>query len=128
MKNFVKKRTFTLYFDPPRDCWSSPVCAHPGIIDIVKRAKTLTDQEILFVLGGFHLLHDSSGKIRNIAAKMSDLGVKCTAPRPIVPDQTRERFFRKLRPSSYVDCGVGPYYRRPGADIALNPAEIKCPW
>jgi metal-dependent hydrolase (beta-lactamase superfamily II) len=30
-------------------------CAHPGIAGIVKRAKDLTSDDVLFVIGGYHL-------------------------------------------------------------------------
>ena len=105
MKNFVKNE-HSLFISTSKGLLVITGCAHPGIIDIVKRAKTLTDQEILFVLGGFHLLHDSSGKIRNIAAKMSDLGVKCTAPTHCSGPNAR-KIFSETPAIKYVDCGVG---------------------
>ena len=30
-------------------------CAHPGIVNIVKRAKEILDDDVLLVMGGFHL-------------------------------------------------------------------------
>ena len=41
-------------------------CAHPGILDIVHRARSLAKLDILLVMGGFHLLYDSAKCIGKI--------------------------------------------------------------
>jgi 7,8-dihydropterin-6-yl-methyl-4-(beta-D-ribofuranosyl)aminobenzene 5'-phosphate synthase len=51
-------------------------CAHPGIIDIVKQAKTLLSKEIFLVLGGFHLRDKNDAEIADIIQALQSLGVK----------------------------------------------------
>ena len=34
-------------------------CAHPQILDIVRKLKTIIPKDIHLVFGGFHLLHTS---------------------------------------------------------------------
>ncbi len=41
-------------------------CAHPGIVNIVNAAKDLVKDDILLVMGGFHLEWASRGKIEKI--------------------------------------------------------------
>jgi len=55
-------------------------CAHPGIVEIIKKAKELTGGEIYLVLGGFHLLLDSIEQVERTVSEMKSLGVKkCSA-------------------------------------------------
>jgi len=55
-------------------------CAHPGIIDIAEKAKTILDGEISLIVGGFHLLEDGEKSIRNIGDSLKKLGVEKIAP------------------------------------------------
>lgn len=48
-------------------------CAHPGILEIVMHAKALMNQEIYFVLGGFHLIRADSMQVKTIAQKLRKL-------------------------------------------------------
>ncbi|MBN1872848.1 MAG: MBL fold metallo-hydrolase [Anaerolineae bacterium] len=59
-------------------------CAHPGIVQIVRRAQEILPGEIAgdptraiaWVVGGFHLMEATSGQIRNIMADLRALGVQ----------------------------------------------------
>jgi 7,8-dihydropterin-6-yl-methyl-4-(beta-D-ribofuranosyl)aminobenzene 5'-phosphate synthase len=55
-------------------------CAHPGIVEIVKKAKKLLNDDIYLILGGFHLLNSSEEKIKMIVLEFKKLGVKKVAP------------------------------------------------
>ena len=55
-------------------------CAHPGIVDIVKKAKKLLNQNICLVLGGFHLLDSSKEAIEKVIYEFKKMGVKKVAP------------------------------------------------
>jgi 7,8-dihydropterin-6-yl-methyl-4-(beta-D-ribofuranosyl)aminobenzene 5'-phosphate synthase len=48
-------------------------CAHPGILEIVRRAKELMKQDVCFVMGGFHLIQTDSTKIKTIAQELRKL-------------------------------------------------------
>jgi 7,8-dihydropterin-6-yl-methyl-4-(beta-D-ribofuranosyl)aminobenzene 5'-phosphate synthase len=42
-------------------------CAHPGIVNIVKRAKEMLKSDVYLVLGGFHLCWMSLSKVNDPA-------------------------------------------------------------
>ncbi len=46
-------------------------CSHPGIVDIVKRAKEIGKKDIYLVVGGFHLMRHSE-----LAVKKNYSGVQ----------------------------------------------------
>ena len=48
-------------------------CAHPGIVETVRRAIELTEQEVLLVLGGFHLMQTDASEVRLIAQELRQL-------------------------------------------------------
>jgi 7,8-dihydropterin-6-yl-methyl-4-(beta-D-ribofuranosyl)aminobenzene 5'-phosphate synthase len=55
-------------------------CSHPGIVEILERAKQVLDEEIFMVLGGFHLLRHSDDETAEIIEHLERLGVeKCGA-------------------------------------------------
>ncbi len=55
-------------------------CAHPGIESIVARARELFDVPVLLVLGGFHLLDESSDSVATVGAALQRMGVQNLAP------------------------------------------------
>jgi 7,8-dihydropterin-6-yl-methyl-4-(beta-D-ribofuranosyl)aminobenzene 5'-phosphate synthase len=56
-------------------------CAHPGIVNIIKKAKQiLPNKDIYLVMGGFHLLSTPNLKLKSIIEELRDLGVKKVAP------------------------------------------------
>ena len=55
-------------------------CAHPGITNILVKAKAIINKNIYLVLGGFHLLDMTEAQIREIISQFQRLGVeKCGA-------------------------------------------------
>jgi len=55
-------------------------CAHPGIIKIVEKTKDLISDEVLLVLGGFHLLGESGYGLKTIISRLRKLGVQAVGP------------------------------------------------
>jgi len=55
-------------------------CAHPGISDVVNRARGIGGDEIYLVLGGFHLGGASEVRIKEIISDFQRLGVQKVAP------------------------------------------------
>lgn len=55
-------------------------CAHPGISEMVERAKEISQEEIYLVLGGFHLGGASEVRIKEIISDFQRLGVQKVAP------------------------------------------------
>jgi 7,8-dihydropterin-6-yl-methyl-4-(beta-D-ribofuranosyl)aminobenzene 5'-phosphate synthase len=67
-------------------------CAHPGIVEMVRRAKEVTAGEIALVMGGFHLGGASRGQIEGIIAEFRRLGVQRMAPCHCTGDRARRMF------------------------------------
>jgi 7,8-dihydropterin-6-yl-methyl-4-(beta-D-ribofuranosyl)aminobenzene 5'-phosphate synthase len=81
-------------------------CAHPGIVDIAKKAKELLNQNIYLVLGGFHLSGSSKEVIEKIVYEFKKMGVEKVAPCHCSGDKTRELFKQKYK-EDFISGGVG---------------------
>jgi len=75
-------------------------CAHPGIVNIVKRAKELMKKDIYLVLGGFHRPPVSCIK------EFRKLQVEKVAPSHCTGDLIGEAF-RKEYKGNFIEYGVG---------------------
>ena len=82
-------------------------CAHPGIVDIVRRAREVCGGPVHLALGGFHLRDYSEDRVRVVIDEFKRLGVErvgashCTGDTPI-------EMFRQIWNDSFVDftCGA----------------------
>ncbi len=81
-------------------------CAHPGVVNIVRRAKELTGGEVYLVLGGFHLGSVSAAEIATIVEDFQELGVQKVAPCHCSGDVAR-RLFEETYGEDFVPAGVG---------------------
>jgi len=81
-------------------------CAHPGVADMVERAQMLMEKEILFVLGGFHLLQQDENSITKIASRFREMGVRYVAPTHCSGGLARD-IFKEVYADRYIACGVG---------------------
>ncbi|RLI99973.1 MAG: hypothetical protein DRP03_01915 [Candidatus Aenigmatarchaeota archaeon] len=76
-------------------------CAHPGIVNIVKKAKELMKRDkVYLVLGGFH--HPPLSCVK----ELKELGVEKVAPSHCTGDLVREAF-RKEYKGNFIEYGVG---------------------
>jgi 7,8-dihydropterin-6-yl-methyl-4-(beta-D-ribofuranosyl)aminobenzene 5'-phosphate synthase len=81
-------------------------CAHPGIVEMVRRAKEITDGQVVLVMGGFHLGGASERQIEDIIVEFRRLGVKRVAPCHCTGDQAR-RMFADAYGADCTLAGVG---------------------
>ncbi len=81
-------------------------CAHPGIVEILKEVKKVTNENIYLVLGGFHLAGASDSELKKIVKSFRELGVKKAAPCHCSGDRTRE-FFKEEYKEDFISNGVG---------------------
>lgn len=82
-------------------------CAHPGIVDILKRAREVTGREIALVLGGFHLLQTPEPELRTIVrAFKEELGVKKVAATHCTGDEAITVFKEAYGPD-FIPVGAG---------------------
>ena len=81
-------------------------CAHPGIIDIIKRAKEIVNKDVYLVLGGFHLINKSETELQNIMRDFKELGVMMVGATHCTGDPAIE-LFKKAYGEHFVQMGVG---------------------
>jgi len=81
-------------------------CAHPGIVKIVNKAKTLLKDDIFLVMGGFHLEWATKGKIEKIISDFKQLGVRYVGPCHCSGEKARN-LFEKHFGKNYINIGAG---------------------
>ena len=102
-------------------------CAHPGIVKIVNpvrssrrrgtgsecitsngvnAAKDFVKDDILWVMGGFHLEWASRGKIEKIISAFKQLGVRYAGPCHCTGDKARS-LFEEYFGRKYINIGAG---------------------
>jgi len=82
-------------------------CAHPGVVDIVRKSKRiLPHKNVYLVMGGFHLGSASDSKLRSVIKEFRDIGVQKVAPSHCSGDRCRQLFKEEYR-ENYIDGGVG---------------------
>jgi len=81
-------------------------CAHPGIVNIVKKAKEITKEDVYLVTGGFHLGGTSEQEIRNILESFRKLGVKKVAPCHCKGDRAINLFKEEYK-DNFIKAGIG---------------------
>jgi len=81
-------------------------CAHPGVVQIVEAIKAQFNEEILLVMGGFHLTGKGRQSIQRIVARLQELGVKHVGPCHCSGDAARG-LFQKAYGKAFVPVGVG---------------------
>ena len=81
-------------------------CSHPGITNIVKRAKEILNKPILYAIGGFHLMRSSEEEIIEVVKEMKSLGVEYVTPTHCTGDLAIE-MFKDEYAENYIPGGVG---------------------
>ncbi len=81
-------------------------CAHPGIINIVKRVKENMKKDIYLVMGGFHLLDEPVKKIEGVINELKTLGVRYVGPSHCTGEDA-ERIFKESYMGNFIDIKAG---------------------
>ena len=81
-------------------------CSHPGIVNVLKRAKMIVNRKVYLVFGGFHLKENSDEEIMEIVSDLKDLGVLKVGPTHCTGDKAIE-LFKKEYGDDFVQMGVG---------------------
>jgi 7,8-dihydropterin-6-yl-methyl-4-(beta-D-ribofuranosyl)aminobenzene 5'-phosphate synthase len=81
-------------------------CAHPGIVNILEKAKEILPNRIYLVLGGFHLIGKSEEEIDKIMADFRRLKVMKVGPTACTGHKNI-RSFREAYGDGFVQMGVG---------------------
>ena len=81
-------------------------CAHPGVVEMVRRAKQIGEAKVHLVLGGFHLGGASRRRIERIITDLRALGVQRVAPCHCTGDQAIKAFADAFG-ADFIQNGVG---------------------
>ena len=81
-------------------------CAHPGIVQIVEKAKEMFDEPVYLVMGGFHLGDKSDHQLNGIITAFRDLGVQKVAPCHCTGDKAIARFKAEYG-EDFIQVGAG---------------------
>jgi 7,8-dihydropterin-6-yl-methyl-4-(beta-D-ribofuranosyl)aminobenzene 5'-phosphate synthase len=81
-------------------------CAHPGILRIVEEARTIFKDDVLFVMGGWHVFSEENSQILNLISQFKNLGVSYVAPSHCSAELTI-KLFREGYGEHFIESGVG---------------------
>jgi len=81
-------------------------CAHPGVAEMVRRAKEATGEGVALVMGGFHLGGASRSQVGAVIDDLRSLGVRRVAPCHCTGDLAR-RMFAETFGADFFPAGVG---------------------
>ena len=81
-------------------------CAHPGVVNIVKKAKEMLKTDVYLVLGGFHLCWMNLWQIKGIVKGVKEQGVKKVAPCHCSGNLARKQF-KEVYGEEFILSGVG---------------------
>lgn len=99
-------REQSLVIDCPQGLMVITGCAHPGIVNIVQKAKEIGESRVHLVLGGFHLGSASASTVEGVIKDLVRLGVDRFAPCHCSGNELR-RLLRQRFGLNCLDCGVG---------------------
>ena len=82
-------------------------CAHPGIVNIIEKAKNKFPGELIYlIIGGFHLHRSNEEEINEVIQKIVDMDVLSVAPTHCSGNLARN-IFLEIFGSDYIDVGTG---------------------
>ncbi len=85
-------------------------CAHPGVVEIVRKAKDMFREEVLLIMGGFHLYKRDTTAAEGIVHDFRALGVLNIAPTHCSGDPARQ-LFQEAYGANFIQVGVGKALR-----------------
>lgn len=81
-------------------------CAHPGIVNMVKKASRHLGKDVYLIMGGFHLMGEAPSEIERCIKGLKALGVKKVAPSHCTGEAAIDRFRREWG-NSFISGGCG---------------------
>ena len=82
-------------------------CAHPGIINILEKAKSSFPDELIYLtMGGFHLHRQSEYEISSTINKIFKMEILSVAPSHC-SGNTARKMFKEVYEENYIEIGAG---------------------
>jgi len=88
-------------------------CAHPGIVEMVQKAKSYGD--VYLVMGGFHLADKSTREVEAVIAELKRSGVHQVAPSHCTGEKAIEQF-KAAFGTGFIQAGAGLRFVVPAKD------------
>ena len=102
-------------------------CAHPGIVNMIRKAKEVTKGDILAAMGGFHLQGNfgevSTSEIETTVSSFKDLGVRYVGATHCSGNEAR-RLFKENYKEHYLDLGTGKVLMVKESKVNTNPPSF----
>jgi len=87
-------------------------CGHPGVVNIVKKSKELLNDDVLLLMGGFHLKRESIRSTTAIIDELKNLGVKKVAPSHCT-GRGQTNLFERAWGNNFLEGGLGAVIELP---------------
>jgi len=102
-------------------------CAHPGILNILKKARELFKEDLLLAMGGFHLIGmvsegPGSQNLKSIVSGFKTLRVRYAGPCHCSGIAAR-RLFKRAYQENYIEIGVGKVIKIDNLQVPLQAIE-----
>jgi len=81
-------------------------CAHPGIVNILEKAKAIVRKDIFMVIGGWHLSSAGEREIKGIIDAFQRMGIQKVAPCHCTGDRAMAMFKREYG-GNFIKAGAG---------------------
>ncbi len=86
-------------------------CAHPGIINILEKARSSFPDELIYLaMGGFHLHRQTEDEISSTINTILKMEIRTVAPSHCSGDNARN-MFNEVYGCNYIEIGVGAVIR-----------------
>ena len=96
----------SVLIDTPKGMVLVTGCAHPGIVVVIKRAKTMARKNIYMVVGGWHLSSAGEREIKEIIDVFLTMGIQKVAPCHCTGDGAMA-IFKAEYGENFIKAGVG---------------------
>jgi 7,8-dihydropterin-6-yl-methyl-4-(beta-D-ribofuranosyl)aminobenzene 5'-phosphate synthase len=81
-------------------------CGHPGIVEMVKAAKEELGIDVSSVIGGLHLMNASDTQLKEIAARLKEMGIQQICPTHCTGDHAIA-YLKSSFGEGYMEGGTG---------------------
>jgi len=89
-------------------------CAHPGIVEIIQKAKMIARKNIYMVIGGWHLSSTGGREIKGIIEAFLKMGIQKVGPCHCTGDLAMA-MFKDTYGKNFIQVGVGKIIRIDGS-------------
>ena len=87
-------------------------CAHPGVVNVVRKAKELIKKDVYLLMGGFHVAGMSTAQVIELIHIFKKLSVKKVAPSHCTGENAMA-LFREAWGDNFLEGGVGAVIEMP---------------